>query len=110
MKRVFVCTNHTVDIAKRLYDIFSEEYLYSLRALAERKPASSPTFKWLKSFPSFMGTVLFEGFFFFYLLKRVIAVGYERDMAASVNCISKDGAYVRHKSTGAFTSARLGLI
>ena len=33
MKGEFVCTNHTLFSAKRVYDIFSEEYLYSLRAL-----------------------------------------------------------------------------
>ena len=37
MKGVFVSTNHTVIIAKRVHDIFSLEYLYSLGALRGSK-------------------------------------------------------------------------
>ena len=33
IKRVLSYTNHTVIIAKRVYDIFSYEYLYALRTL-----------------------------------------------------------------------------
>ena len=34
MKRVFVGTNHTVTLAKKVYDIYSSEYFYSLRDLS----------------------------------------------------------------------------
>ena len=37
VKRVFIYTNLTVIIAKRVYDILFWEYLYSLRALAKTR-------------------------------------------------------------------------
>ena len=41
MKRVLKCTNHTLIIAQRVYDILLSEYLSSLRALTQRNTKKS---------------------------------------------------------------------
>ena len=57
MKKIFVCVNHTEIMARRVNEIFSQEYLYSLRTLL-RSIGMMISSNYLKSWATFLEIAL----------------------------------------------------